>query len=247
MELKGTTAVITGSSGHLGGQIALSLGAVGCNCLCHYHGHKEKAVEAAGLIEAMGVEAMAVGADLRDSDKIEEMFAKAAGLGTPRILINSAAVFSRQPLEDVSFENAQKVLGINLTAPILVSKVFANIVKEQLAEGTSTSAKIINISDVGGIRGWAEYVVYCSSKAGLIGATKAMARELAPKMCVNSVAVGLASWPEGFDEKEKERQLSMIPMKRIAEAKEITESILFLLRNDYITGQVLNVDGGRVM
>ena len=116
MELKGTTAVITGSSGHLGGQIALALGAAGCNCVCHYHSGKEKVVKVAGQIQDMGVEAVAVGGDLRDSGKIEEMFAKAAKLGTPRILINSAAIFSRQPL--------QRQVRQHLPSPFLIQLIY---------------------------------------------------------------------------------------------------------------------------
>ncbi|MHC4293043.1 MAG: SDR family oxidoreductase, partial [Planctomycetota bacterium] len=100
-------------------------------------------------------------------------------------------------------------------------------------------------SGVGGIRPWAEYILYCSSKAALIGATKALAKELAPSVCVNSIAPGLFTWPENFTDEQKNRQLSFIPLGRKTEAEDIAEGLIFLLKNDYITGQVLNVDGGR--
>ena len=245
MELKGTTAVITGSSGRLGSAIAKALAAAGCNCICHYNRHKEKAEEIAEQIQALGVKALAVGADLVEPKQIEDLFAKAGEFGTPQVLINSAAVFSRQPLADVTFEEAQKVLNLNLIAPILTSCAFAKNVKDRFPGAESVIGKIINISDVGGVRPWAEYVLYCSSKAGLIGATKALAKELAPDICVNSIAPGVVIWPSDFDESEKQRQLSFIPVRRIAEPDEITEAIIFLLENDYITGQTLNVDGGR--
>ncbi len=247
MELKGTTAVITGSSGRLGGAVAKALGAAGCNCVCHYNSNKEKAEELAKQIEKMSVKALAVGADLVKPEQIEDLFQKATELGTPQILINSAAVFSRQPLQEVTFEEAQKVLNLNLTAPILTSRAFAKAVNDKFANAESVVGKIINITDVGGIRPWAEYVLYCSSKAGLIGATKALAKELAPVICVNSVAPGVVTWPSDFDEAEKQRQLSFIPVRRIAKISEITAAVIYLLKNDYITGQVLNVDGGRCM
>ena len=92
---------------------------------------------------------------------------------------------------------------------------------------------------------WANYVLYCSSKAGLIGATKALAKEFAPAICVNAVAPGIVTWPEDFDEEKRKKQISMIPLKRFAKAEEIAQAVVSLLKNDYITGQVLCVDGGR--
>jgi len=245
MELKGTTAVITGSSGRLGGNIAQALAAAGCNCICHYNSNKQKAEEIVEKIKKLGVKALAVKADLVEPEQIEDLFEKAFQFGRPRILINSAAVFSRRPLPDVSFEEAQKVLNLNLIAPILTSRAFAKALMEKFGDAESVVGKIINIADVGGIRPWAESVLYCSSKAGLIGATKALAKELAPRVCVNSIAPGVVTWPSDFDESEKKRQLSFIPVKRIAEPREVTEAIIFLLSNDYVTGQVLNIDGGR--
>lgn len=245
MELKQATAIITGSSGRLGSAIAKALAEVGCNCVCHYNSNKEKADALVEQIQAVGAGALAIGADLTKPEQIENLFEKATSLGVPKILINSAAVFSRGPLEDVTFQEAQKVLGLNLIAPILASRAFARLVKGQGDNNKSVAGKIINIADVGGIRPWAEYVIYCSSKAGLIGATKALAKELAPAICVNAIAPGVVTWPSDLDESQKKRQLGFIPAGRIAQIKEVTDAIIFLLKNDYITGQVLNVDGGR--
>ncbi len=246
MELRRKSAIITGSSGRLGGAIALALARAGCSCVCHYNSNKQKAEQLVEQIREMGApKALAIEADLSKPRKIEDLFEKAAEIGTAQVLINSAAVFSRQPLAEVTFEEAQRVLNLNLTAAILASRAFAKQITAKFGEAETVVGKIINISDVGGIRPWAEYVLYCSSKAGLNGATKALAKELAPCVCVNSVAVGVVNWPSDFDEEEKKRQLSLIPVRRIAEPNEVTEAIIFLLKNDYITGQVLNVDGGR--
>jgi NAD(P)-dependent dehydrogenase (short-subunit alcohol dehydrogenase family) len=191
------------------------------------------------------VEALAVQADLTMQEQVEVMFGKAVDFGTPQVLINSAAVFLRQPLAEVNSEECQRILNLNLTASILTSRAFAKIIDAEFGNTGTVAGKIINIADVSGIRPWAEYVVYSASKAGLIGATKSLAKELAPSVCVNVVAPGVMTWPEDFSEEQKKQQIKLIPVGRIAEGKDITEAIIFLLKNDYITGQVLNVDGGR--
>lgn len=229
----------------MGQAIAKSLAQAGCNCICHYNRNKKTADELIEQIQKLGVRALAVGADLAEAAGAELLFEKIADFGVPQVLINSAAVLSCQPLADVTFAEASRLFDLNLTAAILTSRAFAKTVSSKFGEADSPVAKIVNISDVGGIRPWAGYVLYCASKAGLIGATKALAKELAPAICVNSVAPGVITWPRGFDDAEKERQLSFIPMGRTGSITELTHAIIFLLKNDYITGQVLNVDGGR--
>ena len=245
MELNGTTAIITGSTGRLGSAIAKQLASAGCNCICHYNRNKQKAEGIVEQIHKIGAEAMAIEADLTKPEQIDSLFERAAELGVPQVLINSAAVFSRQPLAEATFQEAQRVLNLNLIAPILVSRAFAKKINAKFDSPESVIGKIINISDVGGLRPWAGYVLYCSSKAGLIGATRALAKELAPAICVNSIAPGVVTWPGDFEKEERQRQLSFIPAARIAKPEDVTEAVIFLLRNDYITGQVLNVDGGR--
>jgi len=245
MELKNIVAVITGSTGQLGSQIALALAQTGCVCICHYHKNKSKANDLVVQIKHLGPNALAIPADLTNSKQIENLFVQADQLGTPQILINSAAVFSRQPLTDVTLEEARKVLDLNLTAAILTSRAFAKRLNDKFPAPDSVIGKIANISGIAGVRPWAQYVIYCCSKAGLIGATKALAKELAPYICVNSVAPGLVTWPADFTDRQKQRQLKLIPLARKAEPKDITAAITFLLKNDYITGQVLNIDGGK--
>ncbi len=245
MELRKTTAVITGTSGLLGRNIALALAEHGCNCICHYNKNGNDAEQTVRQIHKTGQKAMAVKADLTKMEQINNLFERANKIGLPQILINSAAVFEKQSLDSVTFDDARKILDINLIAPIMTSKVFAKAVEEAFGSTGKAVGKIINISDVGGIRPWAGYALYCSSKAGLIGATKSLAKELAPSICVNSIAPGLVTWHGDLDEDAKKRQLSFIPVGRKAEPKEIADAAIFLLKNDYITGQVLNVDGGR--
>ncbi len=246
MKLKAMTAIITGTSGLVGGEIAMALAKAGCNCICQYNHNKEKCEQLVEQIEKMAVEALAVQADLAKSEAMESFFESASAIGLPQILVNSAAVFSKTSLSDVTFEKAQDVLNLNLVAPMVLSQLFAKKIKETFGDTKEVVGKIINISDIGGIKPWANYGLYCSSKAGLIGLTKSLAKELAPKILVNSIAPGLVvDWQDKVDESQKARQLSFIPMGRIGTAKELTSALIFLLENDYITGQILNVDGGR--
>jgi pteridine reductase len=254
MDIKGLTAIITGSTGGLGSALTLALAKGGCNCICHYHSNQKRADELVIEIQKLGIKAGAVCASLDSTASIEGLFSDIknlcgqAGMELPRILVNSAADFRRQPLGEVTFEDAQKTMGLNLVAPIVICKYFAKMVDKGESRGQQAvhpKAKIVNIVDVGGVRPWAKYSVYCASKAGLIGATKSLAKELVPAMCVNAIAPGIFSWPKDFDDAAKQRQLAFIPMERVGTKEEIATALLFLLENDYITGQVLSVDGGR--
>jgi pteridine reductase len=249
MKLDALTAIVTGSTGNLGGVLTLALAKAGCNCVCHYHSNQKRAQELVGEIQTLGKKAVAVYASLDSTENIKTLFdqlervCRQADIDFPRLLVNSAAVFKKQPLSDVTFEDARKTVDLNLIAPIVISRFFAQTCNGKT--GDHPYAKIVNIADIGGLRPWAGYSVYCSSKAALIAATKSLAKELAPQICVNAVAPGIFSWPHDFDEEAKNRQLSFVPMKRIAAKEEIAAALLFLLENDYVTGQVLRVDGGR--
>ena len=247
MELEGITVIITGSTGRLGGEIASAAAQNLCNCVCHYNTNETKANQLVDQIKNWGQKAIAVQADLTKPDQIENLFEKATELGTPRILINSAAVFARHPLAAITPENAQQILNLNFLAPILTAQSFAKIINDNFPNTTDTVAKIINLVDVGALRPWANYTLYCSSKAALVAATKSLAKELAPKIGVSAIAPGLVTWPENFTDEQKKLQLKRIPASRIAEPEEIAKAVIFLIKNDYITGQVLNVDGGRVI
>ncbi|MBW8016966.1 MAG: SDR family oxidoreductase [Planctomycetes bacterium] len=247
METESITAVVTGASGCVGGAIAVALSRAGCRCVCHYHHNEAPAKKIVEKIIAQGGRAVAVKADLTDTDDISRLFDAYGEFGPPRILVNSAAIFKRGAISEITAENARQMLDIDLVSPILVSAAFAESVKGLQVTGNIPVAKIVNLVDIGGIRPWANYTMYCAAKAGLIAATKSMAKELAPAVCVNAVAPGVVSWPDDVDKEEYDRQVSMIPAQRVGTPEEIAAAVVFLIKNDYITGQILNVDGGRCM
>jgi 3-oxoacyl-[acyl-carrier protein] reductase len=245
MELAGKSAIVTGSTGSLGSELVKALAQTGCNCICHYHKNKEKAERIVSDIKATSRQAVAIKADLTEPQQIDALFEQANRYAPLQILINSASVFERTPLQEISVGQARRVLDVNLTACILTARAFAQRVSKASENKDAPAGKIINICDVAATKPWAKYSLYCASKAGLIGATKALAKELAPDILVNALAPGVATWPTEMTGEEEKRQLSFIPMRRFAETREIAAAMIFLLQNDYITGEVLNVCGGR--
>jgi pteridine reductase len=218
------------------------------DCVCHYHAHADAANETAAAIRAMGLKAAAVGADLASADAAALLMAEARKLGPVRVVVNSASIFARGAIGALNESEVSQMMAVNLTAPMLLCDAFARYLK---AEGLDvqaeqdTLAAIVNMVDVAGVKPWGGYSPYCASRGGLIAMTKSLAKELAPGVTVNAVAPGIVTWPGKMDAGEEQKQLKMIPAGRFGTPKDITRTLEFLLDNDYITGQVICVDGGR--
>jgi NAD(P)-dependent dehydrogenase (short-subunit alcohol dehydrogenase family) len=191
----------------------------------------------------MGANVKAVKADITKKSDLQNLIEKARQLQNFQILINSAAVFEKSELKNLDFPQAGRIMNINFTSAVVLSKLFAEHIQKQ----KNLTGKIINISDIAGINPWSGYSFYCASKAALISAGKSLAKELAPSITVNTIAPGLIDIPEDYDQSEIERQLNFIPLKRKGERADITSTVHFLIENDYITGQVIHIDGGRTL
>jgi NAD(P)-dependent dehydrogenase (short-subunit alcohol dehydrogenase family) len=239
MELANISCLITGSTGTLGTAIALALARGGADCVCHYHTRSDLAGQLAGQIVRMGRKALILQADLRNPEQINELMEKATGFGSLRVIVNSAAMFGRRKLSEITPQSFHDILDTNLAAPLLIARAF---VKKLPA---NTPARIINMADIGALHPWAGYTEYCASKAGLVAITKSLAKELAPAVTVNAVAPGIVTWPESMDQEHMQKAIAAIPLKRFAEPEEIANTVLFFVANDYVTGQVIQIDGGR--
>jgi 3-oxoacyl-[acyl-carrier protein] reductase len=242
--LSGKTALVTGAGRGIGKAIAKKLASLGATVVVNYSGSKEKAEETVAEIVAAGGSAEAMQCDVSDFKACEE-FSKAvvAKYGKLDILVNNAGVTRDGLLMGMSEDDYDKVLDTNLKGAFNMTRHFSRVFLKQ------RSGRIINISSVSGVMGNAGQANYSASKAGLIGLTKSVARELAGRgVCVNAVAPGFieTDMTNAMKEDAKKKLIENIPLGRIGKPDDIAEAVAFLAgdASAYITGQVLCVDGG---
>lgn len=243
MEIAGKGALVTGAAKRIGRAIALALAERGADVVVHYHRSEAAAHETARAIEALGVRALVLPADLANVREIERLIERAADfLGRLDILVNNASVFFRTPFGSTTEEEWDVHLDVNLKAPFFCAQYDARIMQKQ------GGGKIINIADWAGFRPYVGYIPYCISKAGVIALTQVLARTLAPTILVNAVAPGPVLLPEEYGEEEVRAILAGTPLKRLGAPEDIVRAVLFLIEgSDFITGHTLVVDGGRLI
>ncbi len=245
--LKDKVALVTGASRGIGRGIAQTLAAYGASVIVNYNGSKDRADEVVEMISAAGGKAIAVKADVAKAEEIARLFEEAqAAFGRIDILVNNAGITRDNLILKMSEEEYDTVLDTNLKGAFLCMKHAAKIMLRQ------KNGRIINISSISGIAGNAGQANYCAAKAGLIGLTKSLAKELGSRgITVNAVAPGFieTEMTEKLSEQVKEGMLAQIPLKRAGSVKDIAEAVAFLAseRAAYITGQTLSVNGGMAM
>ena len=242
--LSGKTALVTGAGRGIGKAIAKKLASLGATVVVNYSGSKEKAEETVAEIVAAGGSAEAIQCDVSDFKACEELAKSVvAKYGKLDILVNNAGVTRDGLLMGMSEDDYDKVLDTNLKGAFNMTRHFSRVFLKQ------RSGRIINISSVSGVMGNAGQANYSASKAGLIGLTKSVARELAGRgVCVNAVAPGFieTDMTNAMKEDAKTKLIENIPLGRIGTPDDIAEAVAFLAgdASSYITGQVLCVDGG---
>ncbi len=245
MNIRNKTAIITGSTGRLASAIVLSLAEAGSNCICIYHKNAAQAKKLQTDLKKMKVKSLFIQTDLTDAETIEKTFAEIKKFPAPQILINAAAIFDKKPLEKITSDYIRRTIDTNFTAPMLITQKFVSLVRRKFKNAKKPVAKIINLTDIVAENPPAGFSIYSASKAALICATKSLAKELAPDFTVNAVSPGIINWQKGTSAKLKKRIISHIPAGRTGAPDEVASAVKFLLENDYITGQVINIDGGR--
>jgi hypothetical protein len=236
-ELAGKTALVTGGAKRLGKAIAVGLAKQGVNIIIHYGKSENEARELLDEIVELGCKSWIVSADLGNPESCKELISQAYRLsGKIDILVNNASIFSTNDVSDVRLADIEVNMLTNAWAPFLLTRYFS----EKTDHG-----KIVNILDTR-VAGYDfNHFAYYLSKRMLEILTGSMALKLAPNITVNGIAPGLILPPEGKDYAYLEQKKDTVPLKKYGSVSDIVETVIFLLRSDFVTGQIVYVDGGK--
>ena len=240
MDPNAKVALVTGAGRRIGRALALALGDTGCRVAVHYNHSEQDANETASLIKAMGNEAITVKADLEDPTQVEDLAAHVyEQFGSIEIMVNNASVFDKVGLKEVSAEEFDRHFAINVRAPFLLAKFMT----EQLTTGSP--GKIINLNDWRKAR--PTRFAYGVTKSALSGLTRTLALSMAPNVQVNEIALGAILPPADIpiDRPRDKIAINLGPADRMGSLNEVADAMMMLIKNDFITGETINVDGGR--
>lgn len=236
-----TSVLITGASRGIGRAMAAAFAREGYRVCIHYHTGREEALELEQELAAEGCEVFCLGADVSDRAQVQGLFAAA---GKVDILVNNAGISQEVLFLDMTEEDWERMMAVNLKSVFLCSQAAA---RQMVRRG---EGKIINVSSMWGLAGAACEVHYSAAKAGVIGFTKALARELGPSgVQVNSIAPGVidTDMNRWLSPEEREDLIGRTPLGRIGSPEDVARAALFLARDRFMTGEVLNISGGFVI
>jgi NAD(P)-dependent dehydrogenase (short-subunit alcohol dehydrogenase family) len=235
--LAGQVALITGAAKRIGRSIALRLAADGADIVVNYATSKPEADTLVAEIKSAGRRAIAVQADVSQRLDVQKLFSAAENeFGRLDILVNNAGTFFPAKFEELTEEQWDHILNVNLKSQFLCAQSAAPIMKRQ------GRGRIINLSSLGGLLAWPAYTHYCVSKAGSIMLTRCLARALGPEILVNSVAPGTIQFP---GEPPDQEYIRRVPLHHTGTGADIAQAVAYLATADFVTGQILVVDGGR--
>lgn len=242
MQLRGATALVTGGAHRIGREIALALARAGAHVVINYH--RSQAAADATAVEArdLGVRALPFRADAADRRQVDDMVAAALSeFGRIDLLVANAGVFRRTPLATAQESDWDDMMRLNFSTFSVPALRIGPLMRERGA------GCIIALSDVAAIRPWAEYGPYCAAKGAVAELTRQLAVDLAPAVRVNAVAPGPILFPDDFPEEARQREIGRTTLRRQGRPEHVADAVLFLARNDYVTGVLLPVDGGRLL
>jgi NAD(P)-dependent dehydrogenase (short-subunit alcohol dehydrogenase family) len=235
--LAGHVALVTGGSKRIGRSIALRLASDGADIIVNYDSSKSEADSLVSELKSLGRRALAVQADVSHRADVQKLFTATENeFGRLDILVNNAGMFFAAKFEELTEEQWDHILNVNLKSQFLCAQSAAPIMRRQ------GRGRIINLSSLGGLLPWPGYTHYCVSKAGSIMLTRCLARALGPEILVNSIAPGTIQFP---GEPPDEDYIRRVPLHRTGTGEDIAEAVAYLTKADFVTGQILVVDGGR--
>ena len=240
---KNQVALVTGAARRIGSEIVRLLHAQGMNVVLHYHNSSHAADDLAmELNKSRANSVTAIKLDLTDTSELNSFKQSVLNCwGRLDVLINNASTFYSTPVQQATIQQWNDLIDINLKAPMFLAKEFSD-------ELIKHKGSIVNIVDIHGDRPLKEHTIYSVAKAGLIMLTKSLARELAPNVRINGVAPGAIMWPENDGSADIQQHIiDRTALKRKGTPKDIADTVWFLSQSSYITGQIINVDGGRTL
>jgi len=236
---EGQVALVTGAARRIGRAIALKLADQGADIAIHYRRSKTEAEQVVNEISATGRRAIACPAELTEKREIEKLFgAVEKAFGRLDILVNNAGMFSPARIDELTEEQWDTMLDSNLKAQFMCAQAAVPLMQR------NGRGRIINLSSIGGMLAWPKYTHYCVSKAGVIMLTRCLARALAPEITVNCVAPGTITFPDELPDSD---YIKRAPLGKTGQGEDIAAAVAFLAASDFITGQVIVVDGGRTI
>ena len=240
MELRGRVALVTGAGRRLGRAMAAALAERGMVIAIHHHASSAGARELRDEVVKAGGQATCFSADLTDPQAARELPGRVVKeLGGLDVLVNSAAVMHRLRFDETTPEQWDAIFDLNLRSVFFCTQGAAPALR-------AARGKVVNLADLSGIQPWPGFAAHSISKAGVIMLTRVMARSLAPDVTVNAIAPGAVLVPEEYDAEERESLARSTPLRRLGSPSDAVSALLYLLEGgDFVTGEVLVVDGGR--
>ena len=240
MVIKGKVALITGSAKRIGRAIAVELAGRGARIAVHYRSEQDDAEETLKMVRAAGSDGAIFQCELTDIHAVGEMFRQIDQTFTGLdILINSASVFSQATADQTTSDMWDGQMDSNTKAPFFAARSAARLMMFR------SQGKIINIADVAGEVIWPGYFAYSVSKAALIAVNRGLAKSYAPNIQVNAIAPGPVLFPDYYTDDQKKAAIERTLLKREGSPQDVVNAVVFLIENDYITGELIHVDGGR--
>ena len=241
MDLQNKFALVTGGAHRIGKAIALALARSGAHVAITYNTSIDDAPLTLAEIRQSGVKAAAFQCDQTKLESIDALFAALhQEFDHLDILINCAAIMERQPALEVSPADWERVINTNLRGPFFIAQAAA-----QWMRASGQAGSIINLADLSALQPWPGYITHVISKSGLVAMTQTLALALAPTIRVNAIAPGTILKPDDWVESRWQQVVETLPLKHSGSVNEVAEAVLFCLRSDFMTGQVIVLDGGR--
>ncbi len=242
MDLSGKTALVTGGARRVGRAISTALARAGANVVVNYRNSEAEAKQLVAELGAAGHRARAVRADVSQAAAIRMLLEDIDGAhGKLDILVNNASLFESAPIARIAEQDWRRVLDVNLTGPFLLSQAALPLLEK------GAVANIVNMLDLSALQPWPSYAHHSVAKAGLLQLTRVMARALAPQIRVNAIAPGTVLPPDGYDGTAGDGTADRRVVAPAGSPEDVIKALFYLLESEFVTGQILVVDGGRLL